>query len=67
MTGILGETNTIILWCLFIKNGLFRFVGMSHFGFDWQFLFLEGNTVYIDEKVFSITHLPLLLGILQLL
>lgn len=34
-------------------------------GFDWQFLFLEGNTIYIDEKVFSITNLPLLLGILQ--
>jgi hypothetical protein len=34
-------------------------------GSDWQFLFLEGNTIFIDEKVYSVNELPHLLGILQ--
>jgi hypothetical protein len=34
-------------------------------GFDWQFLFLENNTIFIDERVISINQLPFLLGILQ--
>ncbi len=34
-------------------------------GIEWQFLHLEGYHIWIDEKVYTIEHLPTLLGVLQ--
>lgn len=34
-------------------------------GVDWQFLYLEDNTVFVDEKIYTTEQLPTLLGILQ--
>ena len=34
-------------------------------GYDWSFLKLEGNTVYVDIDRYFINELPKLLGILQ--
>ncbi len=34
-------------------------------GFDWVFLKLEGNTIYIDQKRYFINELERLLGVLQ--
>ena len=34
-------------------------------GYDWQFLLLENNKIYIDDTVYTIDNLPQLLGRLQ--
>jgi hypothetical protein len=33
--------------------------------YDWVFMKLEGNTIYIDNERYFINELPKLLGILQ--
>ena len=34
-------------------------------GYDWQFLSLESNHIFIDDTVYTIDNLPQLLGLLQ--
>jgi hypothetical protein len=47
------------------NNATFNIYGAVSNGIDWQFLFLEGNTIYIDEKTYTTQNLPQLLGVLQ--
>ena len=49
------------------KNGieLKKIYGCATTGKIWQFLVLEGNTIYVDEKQYYIGNLPELLGAFQ--
>jgi hypothetical protein len=40
-----------------------RVYGAVTTGDDWQFLMLEGNTLFVDQKRFDLDELPRILGI----
>jgi hypothetical protein len=47
------------------NNPISDIYGAVSNGVDWQFLLLEANTVFVDEKTYTIENLEQLLGILQ--
>ncbi len=47
------------------NNPITDIYGAVSNGYDWQFLSLEKNQIFIDDAVYTIDNLPQLLGILQ--
>lgn len=47
------------------NNPITDIYGAVSNGYDWQFLSLEANKVFIDDTVYTIDNLPQLLGMLQ--
>jgi hypothetical protein len=47
------------------KNSYQIIHGACTNGYDWLFLKLDGDTIFIDTDRYSIQNLPLLLGVLQ--
>jgi hypothetical protein len=47
------------------KKPLDTYFGCVTTGREWQFLQLLGNTIYIDQRVYLLSELPILLGVFQ--
>ncbi|MCU0470334.1 MAG: hypothetical protein MUF58_17215 [Arcicella sp.] len=47
------------------NNPIKNIYGAVSNGYDWQFLSLEDNYIFIDDSVYTIDNIPQLLGILQ--
>ncbi len=48
------------------KNNIFDIYGCVSTGTDWQFMKLEGQTIWKDTKTYTLSNLPELLGVWQI-
>jgi hypothetical protein len=48
------------------KNNIFDIYGCVSSGTDWQFMKLEGQTIWKDTKTYTLSNLPELLGVWQI-
>jgi hypothetical protein len=47
------------------QNDIEKIYGIVTSGFEWHFLVLDGQTVFIDDNTYTLGNLPQLLGILN--
>jgi hypothetical protein len=48
------------------KNNIFDIYGCVSSGTDWQFMKLEGQTIWKDTEIYTLSNLPELLGVWQI-